>query len=379
MMPHRSNRLRTKTLVYGILLFLMACFPLAELSAQVLPADEPGSATVGGRHAVGHDVFQNKEAADLVRRARRNYDLRTGKEPHTPESRDKAIELYQLAIEAQPDAATNATLALRIAQHYSLFGIRNTGLEPDYPKALEWSQRAVSLAKPIHQLWGTAHISLGNTLVRLDKGDEAIAAFKRILEMDPEKMELPPWERPGDTGTKQGRAEHQRELKHIRTDVRKMRKRAVDRVYYVATHQWSDKSVAKAQMQQIMQEYQGTPIAERASKLLDRARRILLPFHEEMKDVFDNALDDFGSSPQTFARQPKVPEHAPIFAKERPVEVAASTTLSKNTQSIESLKHNTTPSVAKAVWIVPTIVCLVLVVAAGLFIIRRDRARASQR
>ena len=302
MTSNRQNCLQVKTLVRVIILFLVVCFSQTQIGGQTVATEEADTALDEQTYIVDKDIFHNKEAADLVRKARENYDLRSGSGAHKDEDRDKAIEIYQQAMEAEPGADINAVLALRIAQHYSLFdtdqaeleggpqfGIGNPNFKPDHHKALEWFQRAVSLSKPIHQVWGFAQMSLANTLVKLNKNKEAIAAYERILEMAPEKMELPPWRHRPANSTRESQAELQQELKAVRENVDKMRNGIVDRIYYVATHLADGRKAAVAQMQRIMQDYQGTPMAERASKLLERAGGTPLAYQRPRSTSFYKA------------------------------------------------------------------------------------------
>ncbi|MCL2701013.1 MAG: hypothetical protein FWE88_04900 [Phycisphaerae bacterium] len=122
-------------------------------------------------------IYDTQEAYDLVMQARKcdntsgNFD------------REKAVELYEKAIAAQPGAKINAELANRIGGMYSF----NTPTDRD--KGRQWWKRALELASPGQLLWAQIQMGLGDmdAILNMDFGNIELAEYKVWPDNDDER------------------------------------------------------------------------------------------------------------------------------------------------------------------------------------------------
>ena len=96
--------------------------------------------------------------------------------------------------------------------------------------------------------------------------EQALAAYKAILDWDTEHVELPDWYVWPRADNEQGRGFLEEMQQKLEKHARGLRARAVDKVYYIAKS--LDAASAIAQLQQIAARYDGTSAGERARQLL---------------------------------------------------------------------------------------------------------------
>jgi len=240
------------------------CLVIVVLHGAMLVAGEPGKQRV----VLNTDeICDNQEAADAVMKAR-SFDPMTAQQANR--DRDKAVFWYEKAISLQPGAKINALLANRIAQMYATYMNREKGVRPVPTKAAEWFTRCIEMTNPKQLLWGQAHIGLASAGVMrgehyLDGGGSAISFYKRVLEMNPDEVELPVW-----TAWPEDRSDYRMmELARVRIRVRHIRVLVVEKIYYVASR--TDRAAAIAEMQKIARDFKGTPPAKRAEELIQKA------------------------------------------------------------------------------------------------------------
>ena len=239
-------------------------------------------------YVVRNEIFGNQQAAELVREAR-SYDMFEDTGPER--NRDKAIEVYEQAIRLQPGAPINAPIAYRIAEHYAVVAVPDKKVAPDYEKATSWYQRAISLTTPTNLLWAKAHAGLGSChFVRRDR-HAAAAAFSRILELDIQEAQLPPWRVWPDPETDAGAAAIVKHTAQLTSDLTEMRHRAVDKVFYV-TSCLAGRAAAVIAITDLANQYKGTPIGDRASRLFLAATDSVGPGYELPDSLFNGELID---------------------------------------------------------------------------------------
>jgi tetratricopeptide (TPR) repeat protein len=148
--------------------------------------------------------------------------------------RDKAIAFYRQAIEAQPGAELNAALADRIAQLYAFFEDREQGVRPEPDKAAEWWKRCLGLTDPTQLLWAQAQMGLASAGVGRQDLGSSLAAFEKILELDPETIELDNWKQ---SSYEQSEAWRQQEVDRLRQRLRDLQRRARKKKPHLRTAQ----------------------------------------------------------------------------------------------------------------------------------------------
>jgi len=153
--------------VFGLLTLVP---PPAARADEKAPVDDPERGYIVD---VDSNIYDTQEAYDLVMQARKCY-TESGRF-----DRDKAIELYEKAIAAQPGAKLNGPLANRIAGLYASNHDPERGIKTDPVKARLWFTRALEYTGPDQMLWAELHMGLGN----MDK----------ILDVDIEAVKLPDW------------------------------------------------------------------------------------------------------------------------------------------------------------------------------------------
>jgi len=244
-------------------------------------AEVPEGAVVMGR---GKEIFANSEAAETVREARR-YDPMTAE--RDMKDRNKAIALYEKAIALQPGAPINVKLAVRIGEMYATTPDPDRGVKTDPVKAAEWARRCIEWTDKRQILWGEAHMLLGCSSF-LGKGETSAQAFKKILEMDPEAMELPPWEAFYPLDTPYGIKQRREELERIRKNVRELKRKAVEMVEYVSVR---DKRLdVRRELGEIGARHDGTEAGWKAQQL--KRERELRPDEDDVDSPTLPAWDE---------------------------------------------------------------------------------------
>jgi len=212
------------------------------------------------------EIFGNREAAEAIMKAR-SFDPRFCSREDA--DREKAVTFYQKAIALQPGAKMNAWIAARIAQLYAYYGDRTKGVRAEPRKALPWWQRCIQETNPRQLLWAEAQAGLGSASFLTGDPETAAEAFRAILALEPETMELPDWRvwPHGDTEARRTRLEGERA--RVRQKADRARTKAVDNLYYVLIRY--DGAAAVSAMADIAHDHRGTAVAEQATKLLAKA------------------------------------------------------------------------------------------------------------
>ncbi len=195
---------------------------------------------------VGDEIFATAEAAQAAQDARRCDPLCMTAETA---DRDKAVAGYTRAIELQPGARINAALAARVAELYAYGQEGPNAVRPAIAKAREWWQRTIQLSRPTQLLWTKAQMGLGSAA--LDVGDlpAAVEAFKRVLEIRTEKLELHDW---------QVRGESKDEIAHHAEGLRLL---AAGEIGYAAARM-PDKAAARKLLETLAGVYKGTAVGD---------------------------------------------------------------------------------------------------------------------
>ena len=234
---------------------------LLSVLVAVVAVPSLGAEVVAGKDK---EIFGNPEAADMVQQAR-SFDPAHSRTA----DRDKAIELYEKAIALQPGARINAELAHRIAQLYSHYADPRLGIRAEPAKSVQWWQRTIQETNPRQLLWACAHMGLGCNKFISKEPNAGVAAFRAILTLDPDKIELPDWKAWPDPSTEHGRRQREEELARLRKDAHKIRVKAVEKIHYVMMR--ADRKAAAVTLLRIAKQYEGTPVGQRAAELADDA------------------------------------------------------------------------------------------------------------
>lgn len=133
------------------------------------------------------EIYGNANAKRLVEEARK-FDPMFCLEDQR--DRDKAVLLYQQAIDAQPGAKINAMLANRVAQLYAFYADRKKNVTPVRSNARKWWKRCLESTNPRQLLWAQAQMGLICTAA---DSKSAIAACDNILKIDANQIELDNW------------------------------------------------------------------------------------------------------------------------------------------------------------------------------------------
>lgn len=137
-------------------------------------------------------IYETTEARDLVQQARQFDPLYS---PVAQRNRDKAVELYQAAIEAQPGAVVNAALANRIAQLLAFNEDRQNGVFLKPAEAAEWWKKCGELTSSKQLLWAQSRMGLASTGVIRNSPQSSLPYLDEILQIDPDSLELESWKK----------------------------------------------------------------------------------------------------------------------------------------------------------------------------------------
>lgn len=214
-----------------------------------------------GEVVVGNEILGGKEAADLILQAR-SFDPNFARSEKA--DRDQAAAFYERAIAIQPGAKINAVLADRVAQIYAFYEDRKKGIRPDPAKAVSWWGRCIEMTTPRQLLWGQAYMGMGCASFTSGRAQAAADAFRAILKLDPEQMELPDWRvwSPGQA---------EQEKARVRELAKQLRLKAIDKVHYALIR--ADGAVAVAALLDIAKAHKGTPVGQHASLLAAKTMR----------------------------------------------------------------------------------------------------------
>jgi tetratricopeptide (TPR) repeat protein len=234
------------------------------------------------------EVYENPRAKDMVRKARWFDPLYAAR---GKENRDKAIALYEEAIGLQPGASINAALADRIAELYAFYECRERGIRPDWGKAASWWERCIELTDPRQRMWAEAHMGLGGSLLLSGHPEQAVAAYRAILDVNVEELECPRWQRAAGKQLENGTPADPSRMARSREAVRRIKRKAVGKIYYVLIR--VDGAAAVSTMLEIAKQHDGTPVGADAKQLAEKALadgRVSLYRYRELEDALAEKL-----------------------------------------------------------------------------------------
>ena len=213
--------------------------------------------------SVNREIHDSLEAAALVEDARHVDPMFC---PRDQADRDKAALLYERAIAAQPAAKINAALADRVAQLYAFYEDKQKEVKPVPGTARQWWNRCAESTSPKQFLWAQAQMGLASTAVVGRDYLGALAAYDRILQLDPETIELADWKAWPDGGSDRDKAVLEEERSRLRQAVEGIQARAAEKQFYVLNR--VDKVAGVYALGRIAAKYKGTPAGDRAAKML---------------------------------------------------------------------------------------------------------------
>lgn len=214
------------------------------------------------------EIFGNSQAADLVGQARSHDPMFCPKEQA---DRDKAVQLYQQAITAQPGAKLNAALADRIAQLYAFYEDKDKKIKPDRSQASQWWGQCLTLTNPKQLLWSQAQMGLASMSVIGKDKQSALDKYNKILDVDISQVELPDWKLWPDGNTDRGKAVLEQERANLRKSFEDIKSSAVETQFYVLCH--IDRAIAYQALQNMAAKYRGTPAGDRALAMMSDIRK----------------------------------------------------------------------------------------------------------
>jgi tetratricopeptide (TPR) repeat protein len=201
--------------------------------------------------------------AELIEQAHKHDNMYTS----GPEAgQQKAVSLYQSALEAGPDDEQRLHILYRMAQLYGSAYQLEKGEKPDFRKAISLYKQIIDSYSPDEPLVFKAMISIGDHHVTLKEFTTAIDWFKRALEYDVSEMEKSLKTLQAERKKKEAAA-----LKKTIDSIKRYQKVAVSQVAYAVTriHPYLHNPV----LQGIIDKYKGSFIAEKAQQLIDKNPR----------------------------------------------------------------------------------------------------------
>lgn len=269
------------------------------------------------------EIYGSKEAADLVTEARKFDPMFCSGELA---DRDKAVSLYAKAIAAQPGAKLNAPIANRIAQMYAFYADKEKKVVPDRSIASQWWKRCIEFTSPSQLLWAQAQMGLASMAVCGGDCFSAVPYYNKILDMDISQVELPDWKAWPDENTEHGRLVLEQEQTRLRESVEGIQNRAAEKQFYVLSR--ISKPAALDALDKMASRYKGTPIGDKASKMMadirSRSQKDPWALPEQSMDM---------SAPKAKAPVPlvrKVEPQEEIVSEPVPVPSAVTETDSRN-------------------------------------------------
>lgn len=172
-------------------------------------------------------------------------------------NRQKALSLYQSALGIEPDEKQRLHILYRMAQLYGVTYRKDKGEKPDYLRAMELYKEIIDSYPPDEPKVIEAILWIGGHQTILREFDDAIATFKKALEIDTDEMKEHLEHLQED-----GQQEKAASLKKILDSIRHYQEIAVDHVDYAASR--ISYLYAHGELKAIIEKYQGTFIADRA-------------------------------------------------------------------------------------------------------------------
>lgn len=217
---------------------------------------------------IAGEMFGNAEAANTVAQAR-SFDPMFV--PLEKADRDRAAELYEKTMALQPGARVNAVLANRVAQLYAYYRDPKRGIAPVPARAIHWWKRCSEEATPAQLLWGEAQMGVGCTCSVARNPNEAIAAFKAILDWDTEKLKPPDWRAPIRASAALTQRVLEKQVARVRSEAEQLQIAAVDMIRYIQIR--VDGATTVSSLLEIARQHKGTPLGRHAAQLAEATLR----------------------------------------------------------------------------------------------------------
>jgi tetratricopeptide (TPR) repeat protein len=199
-----------------------------------------------------------RNAAELIARAHGHDNMYTlGPEA----SQERAVQLYELALQADPNERERLHILFRMAQLYGSAYQVEKGEKPNFRKAIDLCQQIIDTYPPEEPLVVRAMIEIGDHYVSLWEFERAVEGFKKTLTYDTGRLETL-------AASLEERGQHQEAeaLRRTVAEIKRYQEIAVDQVAYSAG--LIDPLRAHGELRSIADRYAGTFIGDKASQLL---------------------------------------------------------------------------------------------------------------
>lgn len=196
--------------------------------------------------------------------------------------RQKALELYEKALAAQPEAPQRLDCLFRIGQLQGCIFDPRKGERPDFRKAIRYYQQIVESYPPEEPMALTAIGLISDHYTSLHEYDAALAWARRAVDYDTSRAEQRIREiqgREASLADTQYSPEERRAIieesvrsASLQEGLQRMQERrvlAVDRVARAATY--IDPMRAHGELRAIADKYAGTPVGDRATRRLQES------------------------------------------------------------------------------------------------------------
>lgn len=243
--------------VISLVVVLIACVQGIAVHGQ-----QPGTATT-------------TRAGKLIEQAHR-YDRAHNAGPEA--DRQQAIQHYRTALDADPTREERLHALFRLAQLHGVCYQAAKGEKPDYPKAISLYEQIVAEYPPEDPMVLRAMIGICDHHTSLGQYEEALRWSKRVIQVDTSKLEeqLRAAEKapdfadhgpPPDPNEVRSLAQASGRLRQVQRQIQLCKQAAVDQIAY--TTGLVDPLLAQVELKRLIEEYEGTGIAERAQRRLD--------------------------------------------------------------------------------------------------------------
>ncbi|MHC4213736.1 MAG: tetratricopeptide repeat protein [Planctomycetota bacterium] len=228
---------------------------------------------------IENEIFDNKEVAQLIAQARKHDPMYCNPEDA---NRNKAVSYYEKAMQQQAGSKVNTVLANRIAQLYAFWEDNSKGIRHKPLKARRMWKRSIEWSDPNQLLWSQAQMGLASASVMTGDFESALTAYKKILEVNPDKIQNTDWQI--TSGGQVQEKDSAIQTEHKKNYIKKMQIRAVENIFYISKR--IDPETTITEMHNIAAKYENTPIEDRASKLL------LEGLETDLGQILDDSLDN---------------------------------------------------------------------------------------
>ncbi|MBN1185867.1 MAG: FecR domain-containing protein [Bacteroidales bacterium] len=200
------------------------------------------------------DIEGIKTTAELIEQAKK-YDA--AYTLGTNVNRQKALNLYNSALESEPDEKQRLHILYRMAQLYGMTYQKNKGEKPNYSKAIELYEEIIDSYPPDEPNVIKAMLWTGGHQTTLWDFESAIGSFKKALKYNTNEIQ----ERI-ESLQENGQEEDVSLLKEKLDVIKHYQEIAVDNVDSAASH--ISYARAHGELRNLINQYQGTFIADRA-------------------------------------------------------------------------------------------------------------------